>query len=162
MKRALAVAWRDLKRAAGAPVGIILMLLVPLLLTGIMGLSFGSRQRPARVPRLRLLVLDRDGAFISQFITSGLRQERLTEFVDPVFVGEEGVDLIRKGKASALLIIPAGFSDSVLTGRRTFLELVKNPGERFLPVVAEHGVRLLATGLDAVALLLEDELAAIS
>ena len=160
--RVLAVAWRDLKRAASAPVGIVLMLSVPLILTAIIGLSFGSSERPARMPRVRLLVLDRDKSFISQFITAGLRQERLADYVDPAFVGEEGVDLIRKGKASALLIIPSGFSDSVLAGREASLELVKNPAERFLPVVADHGVRLLTTGLDAVALLLENELDTIS
>ncbi|MBN1423671.1 ABC transporter permease [Candidatus Fermentibacteria bacterium] len=160
MNRVCAVAWRDLKRAAMAPLGIGLMLSVPLILAGIMGLSFGSSSQPGKIPRLRLLVWDRDGSLVSRFITSALGQERTADFVDAAFVRDEGMEMLREGKASALLIIPPGFADSILSGSKATLQLVKNPAERFMPVIAHHAAGALATVLDALILVLEDDIRA--
>lgn len=161
MSRIVAVAWHDLRRAAGAPVGLIVMLSIPLLITAIIGLSFGGQGRSKTV-RLRLLVWDRDDSFVSHLVTSAITQDRAAEFIDATFVGEEGTDLLRKGKATALLVIPPAFGDSLLAGQQARLELVKNPAERYLPVASEHGVRVLASALSALALVLDDELKTIA
>jgi ABC-2 type transport system permease protein len=158
MSRIAAVAWRDLKRTANAPVGTFLMLLIPLILSGIIGLAFGSGGDGQTLPKVELLVLDRDDGFLSRFFSTALSQEQASEHLAVEYVGEEGHDLIRQGKASALLILPEGMTDSLLSGGAVEFQLIKNPGQRYLPVVAENGLRLVASALDALVKLLEPEL----
>ncbi len=157
----LAVAWRDLKRASAAPGGIILMLLLPLLLTGIIGVSFGTSPSRRTIPRLRVLVWDQDRTVVSRSLASILGQERVASYVEPTYVGEEGIELLRAGKASALLVIPEGFTDSILLGSRASLRVVKNPAERYMPVVAHHAAAVLATVVDALAVILKEEIASL-
>ena len=95
MNRIGAVAWRDLKRTANAPVGTLLMLLIPLILSGIIGLSFGSGGDGAQLPKIKLLVLDRDGGILSRFLSSGLSQEQASAYLDVRYVGEEGIQPCR-------------------------------------------------------------------
>jgi len=158
VSRVLAVAIRDLRRALRAPVGIILMLLIPLILTGIIGLTFGSSDDNQRAFRLHIMVWDRDEGVVSRLLTGALVQEQASQYLDVTFVGDEGYGRLQKGDASALLIIPPGFSTAVLRGDTTSLELIKNPAEQFMPVVADNGVRLLGSAINACMDILSDEM----
>jgi ABC-2 type transport system permease protein len=139
-------------------VGIILMLLIPLILTGIIGLTFGSSDDNQRAFRLHIMVWDRDEGIVSRLLTGALGQEQASQYLDVTFVGDEGYGRLQKGDASALLIIPPGFSTAVLRGDTTSLELVKNPAEQFMPVVADNGVRLLGSAINACMDILSDEM----
>jgi len=59
-----------------------------------------------------------------------------------------GRELMNKGKGSALLVIPAGFGDSLLAQHPVELTLLKNPSEQFLPKIAEETIDILAEGGD--------------
>ena len=162
MNRVLAVTIRDLRRAVRAPIGIILLLLIPLVLTGIIGLAFGSSDDGQQMFRLHIMVWDRDEGIVSRFLTGALGQEQAAQYLDVTFVGDEGYERLKKGDASGLLIIPPGFSDAVVRGDTTSLELVKNPAERFMPIVAENGVRLLGSGINSFMRIFAVELKKIS
>ncbi len=144
-----------------APTGIVLMLLIPLLLSGIIGLAFGTGDGEQKFPTLKLLVWNRDEGLVGRLFASTLGQESASQYVDAEFVAEEGMERIRQGKASALLILPEGLTDSILAGGTATLELIKNPAEQYMPLIAENGMRLVASALDALVRILEPELALI-
>jgi ABC-2 type transport system permease protein len=53
-----------------------------------------------------------------------------------------------KGKASALIEIPAGFTNAVLDGVPAEIALVKNPREAFLPIIVEEIAGTMAVLMD--------------
>jgi ABC-2 type transport system permease protein len=68
---------------------------------------------------------------------------------------------MEEGKASALLIIPAGFGDSLLHQKKIDLLLIKNPSEAFGPKIAEETVRLFAEAGDRLVRIASEPLARI-
>ena len=59
-----------------------------------------------------------------------------------------GRAILEKGEASALLVIPKGFTRDVLDEVPTTLTLVRNPSEGILPEIAEQTAGMLADVLD--------------
>jgi ABC-2 type transport system permease protein len=57
---------------------------------------------------------------------------------------EEGMRKMRDMDLTAMLVIPKGFGQAILDGKRTELELLKNPAQRFMPVVAQQGLEVAA------------------
>jgi hypothetical protein len=78
--------------------------------------------------------------------------------IDLVPVGPEGLAMMERGEASALIHIPAGFTDDFLSGVPTAIEIVKNPSERFLPQVVEEGAGIGAAVLSAASRTFRPEL----
>jgi len=59
-----------------------------------------------------------------------------------------------RGEASAVLIVPKGFSDAVPRNQRCQLKVVTNPSQRILPRIVEEIASVLADGafyLNAIA-----------
>ncbi len=66
--------------------------------------------------------------------------------------------MMDRGEASALVHIPAGFTDDFLGGTPTTIEVVKNPSERFLPQVVEEGVGIGGSVLSVASMVFRPEL----
>ena len=64
--------------------------------------------------------------------------------VQPADDRAAGMKLVEDDKVSACLLIPKGFSDSLLAAHTTSLELVKNPAQGIYPQIAEEYVKVLA------------------
>jgi ABC-type Na+ efflux pump permease subunit len=67
---------------------------------------------------------------------------------------EEGRRRMDKGSASALLIIPKGFTNALMESKPSSIQLIRNPAQRILPDIIEEMVSMLADGafyLQAVA-----------
>ena len=140
---------KDLLRKYHEPGGFIILVLLPLLLTLIMGLAFGPGGEEQKTPTVKLLVEDHDGSVASQFLLGAFSRGQLAKMFEIKHVEKNtGREMMDKGKASALLIIPAGFGDSLLARYPVELILVKNPGEQFLPKIAEETLDILAEGGD--------------
>jgi len=151
---------KDLLRKLRAPLGLGAVLAFPLIFAGLIALAFGGGD--SAMPRVDLLVEDRDGSFLSGLLVSALQNENVAEYVELRRVGEEGQTLIEQGEASALLRIPEGFGKDLLDGRPLALELVRNPAQGILPEIAEQGLTVLADLLSTASRVLRqplDELA---
>jgi ABC-2 type transport system permease protein len=154
---------KDVLRRTRNPAGFLLLLVLPLLFALLMGLAFGPSNGKARTVRITLLVDDRDDSFGSRMIRSAFNQGELASLFDLRNVeGDSGRALMEAGKASALLVIPAGFGDSVLHHRPAELQLVKNPSEAFGPKIAEETVRMFAEGGDRMVRIADAPLRVIS
>lgn len=155
---ALKIIRKDLRRHLNEPTVLILLLTFPLILTLIVGMAF-SPMSEGRMPRTELLIADNDRGALSRFIGSAFRQAR--EGAPPVDLREvteiEGREAIRKGEGSALLIVPEGFSEDYLGGRRTRLVLLKNPSESVLPEIAEQYADILAMTGSFVSRFFDDD-----
>ncbi len=128
-----------------SPAGMIAIMLIPIVITLLIGLVFGGSGE-VKLPRIRVLLVDQDKGLIGGFLRQGLQQDRMAEMFDLVVVDEEeGWNEINGGKASALVIIPRDFTSHVLDRKPDTIRVIKNPSENFLPVVVEEVVK--TTGL---------------
>ena len=143
---------KDLKRRLRAPVGLVVMLIFPLAFAGMLGLAFGPQvsRSGSGLPRIRVLLVDLDDDFLSQFVLGSTNNDEFNEQFELISIAteEEGRRLMDDGEASALMIIPEGFTEELIEERPVIIQLVKNPAESILPQVVEEMARMLATVLD--------------
>ena len=138
MKNIWLLIWKDFIRRWRNPVVIVGFLLIPVIFTFIFGFIFG-REEEKVLPRISVLAVDKDQSILSNFFLSSFEQGELKELIDLKPVEEEkGRQLIKKGKASALLVIPENFQENVWNGRPAEIHLLKNPSEQFLPQIVEE------------------------
>ncbi|RMF72229.1 MAG: ABC transporter permease [Acidobacteria bacterium] len=160
MAATLAIVRRDLVRWARNPGRLVLLLGMPLALAAIFALAFGTGGEAGLT--VRVLVIDEDGTALSEFLSGALGSQEDTGPLDVEIVGEEGRAMIERGEASALVIIPEGFTDAFLDGRPATLRLIKNPAEQFLPQAVEEALRAAAVVLSQASRTFRDELAEFS
>jgi len=151
----LAILRRDLTRYRRNPVRTALLFSLPLVMAAIFALVFGGGGDDITV---RILLWDEDDSLISLLAAGAADAGEGGERLDVVAVGEEGLAMMDRGNASALVHIPAGFTDDFLAGRPTTIEVVKNPSERFLPQVVEEGVGIGVSILSAASRVFRPEL----
>ena len=156
MRMMLLMVRKDLLRQLRAPLAMLGVLGFPLVFSGLIALTFGTGR--ADLPRVQLLIEDRDGNWVTGLLKSAFKSEQVARYVDVREVGEEGRELMERGEASALLRIPDGFAAAVLEGRPTTLELVRNPAQGILPEIAEQGLTIFAELLSSASQTLRDPL----
>jgi ABC-2 type transport system permease protein len=156
---------KDLRRRQRAPLGTVTMLLMPLVLTAVIGLVFagGGNDGGAEIPRVKLLIADEEGGMGGNLLSGAFSQGELADLFDPLPVAsaEEGRRLMDQGEASALLVIPPNFTNDVLDGNPVTLQVVKNPAQSILPEIAVQTVDVLALALNSASRLLGEPLAEI-
>jgi ABC-2 type transport system permease protein len=162
MRILLAMVGKDLRRRVRSPLATILLLLFPVIFAGLVAMTFGGAE--PKVPKVRLLIEDRDGGLVAQLVTSAFQRNEAAQYFETEKVesvaGRRGEDaaLLEEKAAAALLRLPAGFSDDVLAGRPARIELVKSPAQSILPDVAEQVTSVIADGLSAASRLLRGPL----
>ncbi len=140
---------KDLKRKLGNPIGFLLLMAIPLVFTFIMGAVFSPSDETATLPKIDLLIEDHDDSFLSQLFTGSFQHGELANMFAPKFIGQDsGKILMDAGKASALIIIPEGFQDSLSNNKSCTVELIKNPSQAFLPKIAYETTSILCEGTD--------------
>jgi ABC-type Na+ efflux pump permease subunit len=148
-----AMVLKDLRRRARSPLATVLLLLFPLIFAGLIALTFGG----GAVPRVRLLIEDRDGGLLGRLAAAAFEQgdaQRYFEVKKVENVTGDGAALLAREDATALLRLPAGFTDDVLAGRPATVALVKSPAQSILPDVAEQVTAVLAEVLSSASRLL--------
>ena len=146
---------RDLVRYRRNPVRTALLFSLPLVMSAIFALVFGGGG--ATDITIKVLLFDEDDSLLSMLL-KGAGSSSQTENLDIVPVGVEGFDMMERGEASALIHLPEDFTMDYLDGRRTTIEVVTNPSERFLPMVVEEGVGIGAVVLSQASLVFRSEL----
>jgi ABC-type multidrug transport system permease subunit len=135
---------KDLRRLRREPVTLLTWLGIPTFVAVILTVIFGPGE--AR-PHGALLIVDDDGGFGSTLITGAFGQGPLGQMITVEKVQrDEGRRRIDKGDASALLIVPKGFTDAFLQAQPVKLELVRNPSQRILPGMIEETLSMLTDG----------------
>jgi hypothetical protein len=156
MRTLLLLVRKDLRRALRAPLAIGVTLAFPVIFALLIGVSFGGGD--VEPPKVRLLVEDLDQTFVSNFLVGAFESDQAGQYFDTTAVGPEGLELMERGKASALLRIREGFAQDLLDGNPITLELIRNPAESILPEIAEQTMIVLTEVLDAGSRLLREPL----
>jgi len=151
---------KDLRRRLADRLALALNLAIPLAIAGTMALVFGSRPgEEPQAPKLRLVVADLDGTPATGIITGASQNQEAAKHLDVSVAAtrEEGLSHMRDEHFAALVVIPKGFSDAMLSGRQATFEVVKNPAESVMPLVAEQGAGIAALYLSTGRRLLGDD-----
>jgi len=149
MKTFWMVLGKDLLRKVRSPLAPAIYLVFPVFFALLIGLTFGSSGD--KIAPVKIALVDEDGGLAARFLKSsfgqseGAKRFEVTEAANM----EEGTRLVEDDKVSALLRIPAGFSDSLFAARSTHLDVVKNPAQGIYPQIAEEFVKVLALGSGA-------------
>jgi ABC-2 type transport system permease protein len=152
---------KDFTRRARDPWSLLPILLLPIVIGGIMHLSFGGIERGG-MPRAVLLLADEDEGLGSDIFRTALEQEQLADLIEVKEVtAADGRAAIDKGEASGFLVIPAGFTDSLVAGHPIELRLVRNPAQQFLPEIIEESLAIVVFIVAKGALVFEEPLQAI-
>lgn len=155
--KALAIAWRDVRRQFRSGLLLLMMLGVPLLLTALLYFAFGSsRGGPSLQPTaLAVLDLDRPPALapvaVGRVLDAALASPELSALLWP----QPATDLasareaVRSGRLGALLVVPTDATRSLLAGGSVELELVTDPARPLAAGVVRDVVQAVADGLSA-------------
>jgi len=152
----LAILRRDLNRYRRNPIRTAMLFALPLVMAAIFALVFGGGG--ADEISIRVLLWDEDNSLLSMLVQGAAGSEESEQRLEIVPVGKEGLAMMDDGAASALVHIPVGFTRDFLAGEVTTVELVKNPSERYLPLVIEEGVGLGAAVLSTASTVFRSEL----
>jgi ABC-2 type transport system permease protein len=149
---------KDLRRKARAPLGLLIVLSFPVLFAGMIALAFG--RGGDAIPKVRMLVANEDEGALGGVLASAFTARQAARVFETRTVGAgTGLDLMEHGKASALLLVPKGFTEDLLDGRPVSLRLVRNPSEGILPEIAEQTVGTLVDVLEGSRRVLDAPLA---
>lgn len=159
--RALTIVRRDLIRYLRNPGRTALLFAMPLVMAGIFSLVFGGNGGAEGIS-IRVLLFDQDQSVLSQLLAGAGDSSQADGRLDIVPVGAEGLEMMERGEASALVHLPEGFTADFLAGRKTTIEVVKNPAHRFLPQVVNEGVGILGAVLSQASIVFRPELNQIS
>jgi len=160
LSRTTLIIRNDIKRRLKAPMATILFLIIPLAMTALIGMIFdpGSGGE-TKLPAIKLLLVDKDKGLAAKFLIGAFDQQEIRDMFQITLVDEAaGEKLMKKAKASAMLVIPEHFSDNLAEQKISTLEVVKNPSEEFLPGVAEEFANTMAVGFSAIAQVFAEEL----
>ena len=151
---------KDLLRFRRNWISIVVLLAVPMAITGLIGITFGPSARDGSVPKIKLAVVDEDQSLLGSLLAGSFGNEQAGQFFDPVFEDRDtALRLLNDNQISAVVIVPLGFTEAFLKNQSPApIELIKNPAQRFMPAIVEELLSLLAEGLNAVSQNLMGEL----
>ena len=108
MRQAILIVTKDLRRRLRNPAAVISMMLIPVVITLLIGLVFGG-SGDVELPRIRVLLVVNDDALFSHFLRQSMQQERFAELIELVEVeGDEvGATATVSGRAKAAAPTPS-------------------------------------------------------
>ena len=149
---------KDLRRAWRNPLPLLINLLIPLVVTALIGLTFGGKSDSGALGRIRFALVDEDKTILTDFLSGAANQREGAKYLEPVVLDRtEALRQINANQISAVLIIPTNFTRHYFSGKEVSLELIKNPAQSIHPAVMEELLGALATGLNAISRNLQSE-----
>ena len=160
MSRTTLIIKNDIKRRLRAPLATVLFLVIPFAMTALIGMIFDpGAGGETKLPPIKVLLVDKDKNLASKFFIGAFDQPQMKDMFQATTVSEaEGEKLMKKGKASAMLIIPENFSLDLADQKPSRLVVVRNPAEEFLPTIVEEFANTMAIGFSGLAQVFADEL----
>jgi len=158
MRRLFLILGNDIRRHLKAPLVVVIFIAIPLVMTGLIGAVFGPRAEGTQLPPIPVLLVDNDKGFVAKLMLGAFDVDEMKKMFQVTVTDEaEGHKRMEAGEASAMVIIPEGFTFDLLETKPVTLTVVKNPAEQFLPDVVEESVNTLAVMLSAVVQAFPDE-----
>lgn len=139
MKRIWLIFRKDTKRRLKSPWGVLILLFIPFFMTFLLGSIFAPGENQDKLPRIKVLLVDKDQDIGAQLFIQSFNQASIKEMFQVVQVTEgEGKKRMSRGQASAMIVIPEKFSENIADSQNSVFWLIKNPAEQFLPRVVEE------------------------
>ncbi len=138
---------KDVLRLIKQPWGFLLLSAIPIFLAFLMSTIFQNSGESVEF-KIKLAIEDHDETFISELVAGAFQRGQLGDMFDVQKMDGGGVELVEQDEVSALLVIPQGFSDSLLLEKPISLTLIKNPSQAFGPKIVQEVVTILAEGGD--------------
>lgn len=118
MKKVLLIGFKDLKLAFRDPAALIMMLAAPFVMAAVLGFitgRFGS-STSSGVSQIEVVVANQDGGELGKALADLLGSDQLGDLIKATTVSDpkEARRLVDGDKAAAAVIIPAGFTSSIL------------------------------------------------
>jgi ABC-2 type transport system permease protein len=158
MRRFLLVLANDVRRHLKSPLAVLIYMIIPLAMTGLIGVIFAPRTEGSGLPPIPVLVVDNDKGFASKLLAGAFDADQLKKMFQVTMTDEaDGNKRMAGGKASAMVVIPKGFTLDLLDAKPVTLLVVKNPAEQFLPDVVEEFMNTMAVMLSGVVQAFADE-----
>src|SRR3981081_1366755 len=110
----LALVRKDLKLFFNDRKAVIVGLLVPIVLASFFGYMFGGQSGKAETSKVPVLVIDQDGSDISRGLITQLGSDKNLD-VKPSTL-DAAREAVRKGKATAAIVIPKDFGHHMVQG----------------------------------------------
>ena len=138
MQKLLTIALKDLKLIFRDPAALILMLLAPFLISLGMGLITGrfSGSTTSGISNIPVAIVNQDEGELGKALEAVFSSEELADLVEPTFISTPGEarQLVQADQASAAIIIPQGFSASIIpendvstSGEVVRIDFIANP-----------------------------------
>lgn len=133
---------KDLARRRRDPWSLAFSVGMPLLIAGLIVLAFGGGGG-STTPKATVLIVDQDGSIVSELLVNALGQSPTieTEAMNDTAAARARLE---DGGATALVVIPGGFSERVLNDAPVTLGVLTNPGQRILPGIVTETLAILA------------------
>ncbi|MFZ1265762.1 MAG: hypothetical protein WAU95_04800, partial [Anaerolineae bacterium] len=139
MKKLILIGLKDVKLIFRDRAALTFMLLAPFLLTIGLGFVTGQmgRSSTSGLAAIPVLVVNQDDGQLGQALADLLRSEDLAGLLLPTLVADAtgARGQVDADQAAAAVIVPAGFSDSIIprsgqtpSGQAVKIEVYKNPG----------------------------------
>ncbi len=158
MRRLLLILGNDVRRHLKAPWAIVIFMIIPIAMTGLIGIIFAPRTEGNELPPIPVLLVDNDKGLASKLLVSSFDVDQMKKMFQVTVTDEaDGRARMGKGKATAMVVIPNGFTLDLLDARPVTLLVVKNPSEQFLPDVVEEFMNTMAVMLSGAVQAFSDE-----
>jgi ABC-2 type transport system permease protein len=119
VKKALYIAWKDLRLAFRDPAAITLMLITPFLLTLVIGFAFGGfgGNSSAGISQIPMAVVNHDGGQVGQNLAHLLQSQDLADLLKPVVMtGDAQARLaVDRDQVAVAVIIPSDLTARVIS-----------------------------------------------
>ncbi|MCX6567340.1 MAG: ABC transporter permease [Candidatus Aminicenantes bacterium] len=158
MRRLFLILKNDVRRHLKAPLAIVIYIIIPLAMTGLIGIIFGPGEDENTLPPIQVVLVDHDKGLASRLFLGAFDADQMKKMFQVTVADEaEGRKRMEKGKASAMVVIPERFTLDLLEIKPVTIEVVKNPAEQFLPDVVEEFMNTMAVMLSGAVQAFEPE-----
>ena len=137
MRKLFLIGLKDLKLAFRDKAALILMLAAPFALTLGLGAVTGSFSGSSSgISNIPVVIVNQDGGQLGDALVEVFQSEDLADLVAPTVVDDPAAarQMVDENKAAAAIIVPAGFTDSIIprqgqsaSGEAVQVELYANP-----------------------------------
>ena len=103
---------KDLRRRLADPMALILWLAMPLMIGGLMSILFGRGGGTAL--SIPVLLVDEDASLVGQLLGGAAGSGRASFLQIERVDRADGLARMNAGEASAMIVLPTGFTDAVL------------------------------------------------
>ena len=118
MRRLFLVVANDTRRHLKAPLAIIIYMAIPLAMTGLIGIIFGPKPGATGLPPISVLLVDHDKGLASRLLLGAFDSDQMKEMFQVTVLAEaDGRERMRAGKASAMIVVPEGFTLALLDAK---------------------------------------------